>query len=381
MEHEFTKIIKALLEAKFGDVGDQILRESQLISYLNIKTKSSNTGSKSRGSLANLYAISVLVEDYLVKKIDLTGIYSDYEGAVYTNLFKRQRELPFGQKLQNHALNHRMNEEFKKYFPTCEFIPILRNQQNNRYWFNDNLLKVKINENEHNIAETVIHIIDAYVEAKRDSFEKFIHICKDAQRLREVQVREFIKQMVAPNVDARIFGIVSYSILKYYYNDRVIYWGYALDRLQQENLKLFKTGRTNANDGGSDFVMKPLGRFFQVTETVDVNKDFLDIDKIERYPITFVVKSLDSDSEIKSKIEAQARKLYSINAIVSQYMECIEEIINVPILIERFEQAVAKGYLSNILSEIIKQSRLEFNYEDREESREIELLDVALEDE
>jgi hypothetical protein len=381
MEHEFTKIIKTLLEAKFGDVGDQILRESQLILYLNIKTKSSNKGSKSRGSFANLYAIYVLVEDYLVKKFDRTGMYSDYEGAVYTNLFKRQRELPFGQKLQNHGLNHRMNEEFKKYFPTCEFIPILRNQKTNRYWFNENLLKVKINENEYNIAETVIHIIDAYVEAKRDSFEKFIQICKDAQRLTEVQVREFIKQMVAPNVDARIFEIVSYSILKYYYNDRVIYWGYALDRLQQENLKLFKTGRTNANDGGIDFVMKPLGRFFQVTETVDVNKYFLDIDKIERYPITFVVKSLDSDSEIKSKIEAQARKLYSINAIVSQYMECIEEIINVPILIERFEQAVAKGYLSNILSEIIKQSRLEFNYEDEEESREIELLDVALEDE
>ena len=381
MEHEFTKIIKALLEAKFGDVGDQILRESQLILYLNIKTKSSNKGSKSRGSFANLYAIYVLVEDYLVKKFDRTGMYSDYEGAVYTNLFKRQRELPFGQKLQNHGLNHRMNEEFKKFFPTCEFIPILRNQKTNRYWFNENLLKVKINENEHNIAETVIHIIDAYVEAKRDSFEKFIQICKDAQRLTEVQVREFIKQMVAPNVDARIFEIVSYSILKYYYNDRVIYWGYALDTLQQENLKLFKTGRTNANDGGIDFVMKPLGRFFQVTETVDVNKYFLDIDKIERYPITFVVKSLDSDSEIKSKIEAQARKLYSINAIISQYMECIEEIINVPILIERFEQAVAKGFLSNILSEIIKQSRLEFNYEDEEESREIELLDVALEDE
>ena len=83
------------------------------------------------------------------------------------------------------------------------------------------------------IAETVIHIIDAYVEAKRDSFEKFIQLCKDAQTLTEVQVREFIKQMVAPNVDARIFEIVSYSILKYYYNDRVIYWGYALDSLQQ----------------------------------------------------------------------------------------------------------------------------------------------------
>ena len=131
-------------------MGDQILRESQLISYLNIKTKSSNTGSKSRGNFANLYAIYVLVEDYLVKNFDRTGMYSDYEGAVYTNLFKRQRELPFGQKLQNHGLNHRMNEEFLKFFPTCEFIPILRNQKTNRYWFNENLLKVKINENSRN---------------------------------------------------------------------------------------------------------------------------------------------------------------------------------------------------------------------------------------
>ena len=50
---------------------------------------------------------------------------------------------------------------------------------------------------------------------------------------------------------------------------------------------LYKTGRTNANDGGIDFVMRPLGRFFQVTETVDVNKYFLDIDKIQRFPLTF----------------------------------------------------------------------------------------------
>jgi hypothetical protein len=62
-------------------------------------------------------------------------------------------------------------------------------------------------------------------------------------------------------------------------------------------------------------------------------------------------------------------------------MECIEEIINVAILIDRFEEAVAKGYLNNILNEIIKQSRLEFNYEDEEESLEIELLDSSLEDE
>jgi len=140
MEHEFTKKIKEILEKNFGGLSDRVFSESEIIQYLNIKTKSASKGSKSRGSFANLYAVYVLVEDYLSKEFHKTGTYAEYEGAVFTNLFKRQRELPFGQKLQNHALNHRMNEEFKKYFRTCDYIPILRSPETNRYWFNDTVL-------------------------------------------------------------------------------------------------------------------------------------------------------------------------------------------------------------------------------------------------
>lgn len=61
-------------------------------------------------------------------------MYSDCEGAVYTNLSKIQRELPFEQKLQNHGFNHKMNEEFKKYFPTCEFILIVCNKDESPYY-------------------------------------------------------------------------------------------------------------------------------------------------------------------------------------------------------------------------------------------------------
>jgi hypothetical protein len=42
----------------------------------------------------------------------------------------------------------------------------------------------------------------------------------------------------------------------------------------------------------------------------------------------------------------------------------IEEIINLPVLKERFRAAAAQGYLRNILAEIVTQSRVEFNYED-----------------
>ncbi len=140
-----------------------------------------------------------------------------------------------------------------------------------------------------------------------------------------------------------------------------------MDKLNKENLKLYKTGRTNANDGGIDFVMKPLGRFFQVTETLDFKKYFLDIDKIQKYPITFVIKSTGQTKDLLNKIRENASKSYSIKAIVDKYMDCIEEVINIPTLNKRFNDAVKKGYRSKILDEIVTQSKVEFNYAEMDE--------------
>lgn len=364
MKHAFTANIIEILNSYYGLASEKIFNDSCIIQYLNIKTKSASKGSKSRGSFANLYAIYVLVEDYIKKDFQKIGGYDEYEGAMFSNLFRRQRELPFGQKLQNHALNHRMNQEFKKFFHTCEYIPIIRDTKTNRYWFNEHLLKITIDGENYNLAESIIQIIDAYVNIKKESFEKFIDFCERAKKMTTKETVEFINDLVKPTVDARIFEIVSYSILRYYYHNQNIYWGFELDKIQKDKLKLYKTGRTNANDGGIDFVMKPLGRFFQVTETVDVNKYFLDIDKIERYPITFVIKSSNNIQNLRAKIQTQAQKQYAIKAIVERYMACIEEIINIPILIKRFEEAISQGCLDKILDEIIKQSKVEFSYED-----------------
>jgi hypothetical protein len=116
--------------------------------------------------------------------------------------------------------------------------------------------------------------------------------------------------------------------------------------------------------------MKPLGRFFQVTETLDVKKYFLDIDKTERYPITFVIKSEKTTKELLEKLRSNAVEWYAVKAIVEKYMTCIEEIINISTLIERYQTAVKNGYLNEILSEIIKQSKIEFNYEEDESEEE-----------
>ena len=109
--------------------------------------------------------------------------------------------------------------------------------------------------------------------------------------------------------------------------------------------------------------MQPLGRFFQVTETLDVTKYFLDIDKIERYPLTFIVKSNESSENLIEKLEQNARKKYPIDVVVHSYMSCIEEIINIPELIKRLNTTIDNGYLKNILNEIILQSKVEFHYD------------------
>ena len=177
-------------------------------------------------------------------------------------------------------------------------------------------------------------------------------------------VETFIVNLLGPNADARIFEIVSYAILKYYYSNQTVYFGFDLESVEEENLRLYKTGRTNANDGGIDFVMRPLGRFFQVTETLDVRKYFLDIDKIERYPISFVIKSEESVNALRQRLQAGAEKQYLITAIVRKYMNCVEEIINIPVLKNRFNETVQEGHLQSILDEVIKQSKVEFNYEE-----------------
>lgn len=370
MEHAFTKTILAILSKHFDKSADTIFEKSQLLQYLNIKTRSAQRGSKPRSSFANLYAIYVLVEDYVNKGYDRSGKYSEYEGALYTMLLKRTRELPFGAKLQNHALNNRMNDEFKKYFPECGFIPIIRDLQTAKYWINENLLKVKSGRRTYNVSQAVIEIIDKYVEVKSDSFKRFIEQCQMLEKVGfedSQKTGEFIMKLLAPNVDARLFEIVSFAILKNYYKDEKIYWGFSLDQINEENLKLYKTGRTNANDGGVDFVMKPLGRFFQVTESLDFKKYFLDIDKIERYPITFVVKSENEESELRKSIYDNAKRTYVVDAVVKRYMDCIEELINIPKLKSVFRSIIEQGSVSSVLEEIIHQSKVEFNFEEDDE--------------
>jgi hypothetical protein len=368
METTFESYIKKYLSDKYGDNSEDIYDKSYLLQYLVYKTKSANKGAKARGSFANLYAIYVIIEDYLNNGFDKNKKYRNYSGAQFSKLLQRQRELPFGEKLQNHALNSRMNEEFFKFFPTQSGMPpIMRNLETQRYWVNENYLIIKSGRKQINIAQDLLNLINAYIDAKQKSLKHFIKQCETLQNIQNEDSDKsiaFILSLLEPNVDARLFEIVSYAILKFYYKDihKHIVWGFLGEKLTEDFLHLYKTGRTNANDGGIDFVMKPLGRFFQVTETLDFKKYFLDIDKVERYPLSFVIKSDDSAENLKAKIKEDAQRTYIVEKIVNDYLQCIEEIINIPILKDYLNQLNSQGLIKEILNEIILQSKVEFNY-------------------
>jgi hypothetical protein len=180
------------------------------------------------------------------------------------------------------------------------------------------LLQAETDRYTHGLSVAIIRILDAYVSVKQDVFEALIADCEQLQNIQSdypVQVRRFVHNLLRPNVDARVFEIVSYAILKPYYGAQLVYWGWSRNELTDEPLILYKTGRTNANDGGINFVMRPLGRFFQVTETTDVRKYFLDIDKIQRFPITFVVKSENSIEDLNSQMQQLVYKAFGVVAV------------------------------------------------------------------
>ncbi len=347
---------------------ERLYKYAYLLQYLDKKTQSVDKSSKARGSFANLYAIYVLVEDYINKGYMTPGKdYSKYEGMMFTDALTRTRELRFGEKLQNHALNNRCNDEFKKFFisETSE-IPIRRNLDTKRYWVNESLLEVDVPHSGHvNIAPLCIEIIDKYVELKLEGFESFFDELKelnDTVTTNPQNAIDFISETLEPNSDARIFEIVSYVIIKYHYIDQTI--KYTLNGITKEvPLTVFKVGRTNANDGGIDYIMQPLGRIFQVTEVLDFKKYFLDIDKLIHYPITFVVKQDISPEKALTKIKEDAAEKYPDPSVLSQYVHCFEEIITIPSLKQMLTDNISKGHLPQMVEELITQCKVEYNIE------------------
>lgn len=352
--------IEDILKENFEENVVSEIRKNDLINYINDKTTAFNKNSKARANYGALYAIYVLVEDYISKNFQMPDFnYGEYEGAQFQALINRVRSLPYGKRIQNHYLNNRVNSEFNKKYSESEDI-IIRDQQLQRYWINDSLLNV----DNIDISETVIQIIDKYISLRNSNFEAFREMIYKLKEDNDIsEVLNFINENISETADARRFEIISFAILKNYYQGMEVWYGESEEDIKKINPQLFKAGRTNANDGGIDFILIPLGKIYQVTETLNFAKYFLDIDKLNKYPISFVVKTEKGESFVRESIIETAKETYPEEDIYNKYISSIDEIITIIELREYLKILDERKEVENVLNDIIKEAEVEFNYE------------------
>lgn len=360
-----------------------LLSNSLLLKYLEHKTKAINNYdgdiSKSRLSLGNLYSIYAVVENYIVVKKN--GIdYDKYEGMSFTAALQLMRSLKGGSKLQNHAINSRCNDEFKKFFSNkTSLVPIKRDVQKQKYWIETELINVPYKDEILDISQLILNIIDEYSHLIFNRLLDLINSIKNISNDFDISndsapVVEFINSLLKPNVDARTFELVSFVILKYYYKTKTFYWSDTnRDSIKEIVPELYKTGRTNANDGGIDFILRPTGKVFQVTEVLTSpkktstkkpftkNKYFLDIDKLNHYPITFVIKTQQDKDDLMANIKQDLISQFHDESIIKLYLDCFEEIITIPDLINCLNIVIDNNLIGDLLSELASQTQLEFN--------------------
>ncbi len=293
-----------------------VLKNSIIHRYIIRKTKASERDSKARRSLGNLYALYVLCHEYL----------NDNEtGSTFTDLMGKMNKMPFGAKLQNHPLDNRLNDEMRRQYGVADdLLPVqpadLGDGRKAR-----KISVALLSENGMNPKETATYVVA--------SIEKYIQIIDDNQTayLNEIEkadsdkeIADLVNQAFEYTSDARLFEIISFSLLHLYYRQTdvtLIFNGLT----KTEKLCLYRTGRTNANDGGIDFVLKPLGKFFQVTETLDFKKYFLDFDKINRFQLSFVIKTDLTSDEVRDQISSTAKKSLSPD-LVQRYVGLFDDI-------------------------------------------------------
>lgn len=353
--------IKTILKEEFEDQKNiniyEIYEKSSLIQYLNSKTGAIHGNSKTRRSLANIYAIYSILHYYVEDFYNQPEEYKKFRGYEYTKLFRFYRGLYGGQKLQNHALNSRVNGEFKNR-KKCDNENDLIIIDESRYTIHIDYLYIDGID----ISKVAVNIIEEYIALLELKDNKLVDDIEELIQLNSVaEKKEKITNMLGEDSEARIFEIMSYAILKHYYKETKIYIGFSLDEIKEEYLDLYKTGRANANDGGIDFVMKPLGRFFQVTEVGDYDKYLLDMDKVLHFPITFVVKTKESKKQIESQLETFIEiKSSGMEIIKDRYKKAIEEIITINEL-NLWLQGLDNNSINSLLRDIDLYYKLELN--------------------
>lgn len=363
MEKDYL-FIKTILKKEFPDDFEYIFNNSFLINFLKQETKSI-INSKTRSNLGNLYCLYALIKDYQKNKQE----YELYAGAKFTELLKEARSLPFGSKIQNHPLNNRINDKFYSVnnldrTQQTDFSLVLRNQISQKfslYKLNYNLIVFE----DFDLSNACEEIINKFISFRIDMFNNFIEECSELLKNFDLcNFSKFIKQNISLKEDARKFEIISFAIFKVFYERKECFFGIKSDLIKKYNYKLYKLGRTNANDGGIDFLMQPLGEIFQVTEDLNFHKYFLDIEKVNYYKINFIIKTEKTIEEVRTLIKEKAINEIKNEEIVNKYLNCFGKIYTLnEILIMLQELSEETKYCKMILRNIFLYSKIEYNIE------------------
>lgn len=359
------EFIKAILNEELADEisskrikdVETFFNKAQLIQYLDYKMGAIYGNSKSRRSLTNIYAIYSILYFYTNEFFNRPEEYRNFEGYEYTKLFNFFRSLYGGEKLQNHALNSRVNGEFEnKFKKTNQEQLIIINE--GKYLIHIDYLYV----DGFDIGKICSRICEQYISILKLKDNKLVSDINELISLKDYNDKKNkISEFLVSDSEARIFEIISYAILKNHYSNIIVYFGYSPKSLVKNKLKLYKTGRTNANDGGIDFVMKPLGRFFQVTEVDTYNKYLLDIDKVMHYPVTFVVKTTRTSQDVYDDLNKYINlRANGMKVIIDRYNKAIEEIITINEL-KKWLFDLSSDAIDSLLNDIDLYYKIELN--------------------
>ncbi len=324
---EYSELIKKNLKLHKVD------EDHPVVSYLEKKTSASKENSKARRSLGNLYALYVVSEDFNLGK---------RKGSSFSSLLERMKKKPFGEKLQNHPLDNRLNDEFRrrtgledKYMPiTNDLIDGKKTRK-----ISEDLLTFNAS-NPKSVSKFITSVIDDYINEITINQDKFLEKIENCSNEEELSM--LFEECVDEKSDARLFEIFSYCVLYPFYKKKSASLSVDNKSFYEGALNLYRAGRTNANDGGIDFILQPTGKIFQVTETFDFKKYFLDFEKLNRYPITFVIKFEGTEEEAMKIIKSSASKFSEE-----------QQKIYLPL----FEEIITSVTLRNIFKELIKNEK------------------------
>lgn len=351
-----------ILKAEYPKDYQKIYDKSSMLQYLDKKMQAVHGNNTTRRSLANIYAIYSILYFYKNDYYGDKDEYCKFEGYDYMRLFNYYCNLYGGSKLQNHALNSRVNGEFRNKIKGAVNDLIINN--NGKYLIHIDYIYV----DGYDISKVSCKIIERYIELLMAKDNAFISILEELQELKNYSDKKRkIIALLTEDAEARIFEIISYAILKNHYKNVTVFFGYSRETIDEVALELFKTGRTNANDGGIDFVMRPVGRFFQVTEVNNYDKYLLDIDKVMHFPISFVIKTKQRKKNVLSELEQYIeQRSGGMLVLEERYRKAVEEIITINEL-QMWTEELEDEDIDEIIRDIDIYYKFEMNMDSEEE--------------